>query len=73
MGEDEKTKMLGLMRYWLFGTFVIVFAATTIYAGGVWGTGLEILKQPNYWYGMAFAAVMCVAWYYVYRWYLTRK
>ena len=31
--SEEKTKVLNLMRFWLFGTFVIVFAAITIYIG----------------------------------------
>ena len=26
--SDDKTKRLNLMRFWLFGTFVIVWAAT---------------------------------------------
>ncbi|MBN1427685.1 MAG: hypothetical protein JXB07_04815 [Anaerolineae bacterium] len=33
MDEAEKTKRINLMRYWLFGTFVIVFAAITTYIG----------------------------------------
>ena len=33
MDEQSKTKRLNLMRYWLFGTFVIVFAAVTTYVG----------------------------------------
>jgi hypothetical protein len=33
MDEQEKIKRLNLMRYWLFGSFVIVFAAITTYIG----------------------------------------
>ena len=73
MGEEEKTKMLGLMKFWLFGTFIIIFAAATVYTGVAVGTGLDILGQPNYWYAMGITAVLCVIWYYVYRGYLNRK
>ncbi len=69
----DKDKMLGLMRFWLFGTFIIVFAATTVYTGGAVQMGLEVLKQPNYWISMAVVAVLCVVWYYVYKWYLDRQ
>ena len=73
MGEEEKTKMLGLMKFWLFGTFIIIFAATTVYTGGALGLGLLIMQEAFYWYAMVITAALCVAWYYVYRWYLNRK
>jgi hypothetical protein len=73
MGEEEKTKMLGLMKFWLFGTFIIIFAAVTVYTGAAVGTGLDILGEANYWYAMVLTAALCVAWYFVYRWYLNRK
>ncbi len=72
MSEEEKTKMLGLMKFWLFGTFIIIFAATTIFTGGAMGLGLEILKQTGYWMAMVVTALLCVIWFYVYRWYLNR-
>ena len=68
---NDKEKMLGLMRFWLFGTFIIIFAATTVYVGTQ--TGLLILQQPNFWFSMVIMAVLCVAWYYVYKWYLNRQ
>ena len=73
MNDEDKTKMLNLMRFWLFGTFVIVFAAVTVYAGGVWQTGLEIFKETGYWGIILSTAALCVIWYYGYRWYLNRK
>ena len=33
MDDEQKAKRIKLMRYWLFGTFVIVFAAITTYIG----------------------------------------
>lgn len=69
----DKDKMLGLMRFWLFGTFVIVFAAVTVYTGGVLGLGLIILGQVNFWLAMGLTAVLCVVWYYVYKGYLNKK
>lgn len=70
---EDKAKALRMMRYWLFGTFVIVFASVTIYVGGVWQTGLDIMYQPNYWLGILIAAAGCVGAYYFYRWWLGRK
>lgn len=69
----EKEKMLSLMRFWLFGTFILIFAATTIYAGGALGTGVLILREMNYWVAMIVTALLCVIWYYVYKWYLYRQ
>ncbi|MBE9523690.1 MAG: hypothetical protein IMY76_01230 [Chloroflexi bacterium] len=69
----EKEKMLGLMRYWLFGTFVIVFVAVAIYTGGAVGLGLAIFGQTRFWLAMAITAVLCVVWYYIYRGYLNNK
>ncbi len=31
--SEDKTKLLNLMRFWLFGTFIIVWAAITLYIG----------------------------------------
>ena len=70
---DDKTTKLKLMRFWLFGTFIIIFAAATVYVGGAVGTGLSILSELNYWLAMLVAALLCVAWYYIYKWYLNRQ
>jgi hypothetical protein len=61
------------MRFWLFGTFAIIFAASTVYIGGAVGTGLLILRERNYWIAMIVTAVLCVIWYYIYKWYLNRR
>lgn len=71
--SDEKTKMLKLMKFWLFGTFIIIFAAATVYVGVAIGTGLQILRELNYWLAIIIAAVLCVACYYGYKWWLNRK
>ncbi len=70
---NDKEKMLGLMRFWLFGTFIIIFAATTIYLGGAVGVGSGILFEPNYWISMVVTAGLCVGWYFVYKWYMGRQ
>lgn len=67
---DEKLK---LMRFWLFGTFVIVFAAVSVYVGGVLKTGLLIFTQTRFWIAMLIVAVLCIAWYYIYKALLSRK
>jgi len=69
----DKDKMLDLMRFWLFGTFVIVFAAVSVYTGGVLGLGLTIFGQSGYWLAMGLTAVLCVVWYYIYKGYLNKK
>jgi len=69
----DKAKMLKLMRYWLFGTFILIFAAATIYTGGALGVGLAILKTFNYWLVMFIAAALCVASFYLYKWWINKK
>ena len=68
----DTEKKLKLMRFWLFGTFVIVFAAMTAF--------LFILTTGNIWLAIQsgwsinfLTAVLCVAAYYFYKWYLGRK
>lgn len=70
---NEKEKMLNLMKFWLFGTFAIIFAASTVYIGGAIGTGLLILRERNYWIAMIVTGVLCIVWYYIYKWYLYRQ
>ena len=68
---EDKTKMLKLMRFWLFGTFIIVYAAVTVYAGSI--VGMAILREAGYWYIIIVTAVLCVAAYFGYQWWLNRK
>ena len=68
-----KEDMLKLMRFWLFGTFLIVFTAVTIYIGGALGTGLAIFRELYFWLSVVIALVLCVVWYLFYKWYLDRK
>lgn len=68
MDDDKKLK---LMRFWLFGTFVIVFAAATVFVGQF--TGLAILADWRYWVSMIVTAALCVAAFYVYKAILNKK
>jgi len=61
------------MRFWLFGTFLIVFVAALVYVGGALGLGLAILGQFNFWLAFIIAGVLCVAAFYVYKWYLEKE
>jgi len=70
---SEKDTMLRLMRFWLFGTFIIVFTAVTIYVGGAMGTGLLIFRAFYFWLAMVITAVLCVLWYFIYKWYLDKR
>jgi hypothetical protein len=78
MDEQDKTKRLNLMRYWLFGTFVIVFAALTTYAGVI-GLGMQSLLVGPVVFGIpvpiwAIVGILCVITYYGYKFlYLKRK
>lgn len=68
----EKDKLIKLMRFWLFGTFIIVFAATFMYAGLFanrnWGLALKT-SLPVW----GVTAVLCVVWYFVYKAYADKK
>ncbi len=68
----DKEKSLRLMRFWLFGTFVILFTATTIVLG-LFVPVVEILKLPSYWLSMGLSAALCAATFYGYRAYISRK
>lgn len=68
----DNEKKLKLMRFWLFGTFVIVFSALTAFLfipalGNIW---LAIQAGWSIWF---LTAVLCVAAYFGYKWYLGRK
>ncbi len=68
----DKEKLLNLMRFWLFGTFVIVFAAITVYIGIFTGSDwLAALKAGFPIWGIT--AVVCVAWYFLYQFILNRR
>ena len=68
--NDDNKKLLGLMRFWLFGTFIIVFAATVVYTGIFTDVVTALKTSAPTW---IITAVLCVIWYYAYRWYLNRK
>jgi len=65
-------KKLNLMRFWLFGIFVIVFAGITAFIylpalGDIW---LAITSGWVIWGG---TAVLCILAYFGYKSYLGRK
>jgi hypothetical protein len=68
--KTEKEKLLDLFRYWCVGIFIIVFAAFTVYFGLFvsWSQALR-LGLPIW----GLTGIFCVAAYYIYKWYLTRK
>ena len=48
MDDAEKLKRKKLMRYWVFGTAIITFAAVTVYTG-LWIGGYHIAaNKPIY-------------------------
>ncbi len=73
--SEDKGKRLNLMRFWLFGTFVIVLAATFTFTF-LWiapvGANLAdaaVTSLPVW----IFTAVLAVAWYFGYKWWLGRS
>jgi hypothetical protein len=68
----DNEKLLKLMRFWLVGTFVIVWTAITIYIGLFtsrnWMQAIQ-LGFPIW----GITAVLCAIWYFGYKAWLTRK
>ena len=69
---DDKVKLMNLMRFWLFGTFLIVFVSMTMYIG--------LFTDRNPWVALraglpiwGITGVVCVVWYLGYKWYLDRQ
>ncbi len=65
-------KLLRLMRFWLFGTFVIVWAAITMYIG--------LFTNRDWWMAIragfpiwGLTALLCIVWYVVYYFWLKRR
>jgi len=69
----EKDKKLNLMRFWIFGVFIIVVAAATIYVGSILGTGTAIFRDLRYWIAIGIAALLCGASFFGYKTYLNSK
>lgn len=70
--KDEMVKRLNLMRFWLFGTFVIVFAAVTIYIGMFTNQDWMMALRAGFpiW---GVVAVLCVIWYFGYKYWISKK
>jgi hypothetical protein len=68
----DRKRRLSLMRYWLFGVFILIFTAMTIYLGGVWGLGIYIFAQPRYWMAMGGTASLTILTYYLYKRFLLK-
>jgi len=67
----DKVKVRKLMRFWVFGTFIITFAAVTTYAG-MW-TGVLIFRQLLYWVIIGITAVACGVILLIHEWYLKTR
>jgi hypothetical protein len=71
--EEKKQKLQKLMLYWVFGTFIIVWAATFAYIGMFTGVGSIGLILKNAWQLWLIVAVLCGAAYGGYVFYLNKK
>ena len=56
----ERETKLNLMRYWIFGTFVIIWTSALIFVGSVLGTGTAIFWEINFWISFIISAVLCI-------------
>lgn len=70
--NDQDKKLVNLMGYWLFGTFVIVWAAITMYIGLFTDRDWSLAVRAGFpiW---GITALLCVMWYFGYRWWLARR
>ena len=69
----EKDKKQKLMNFWIFGSFVIIWASATIYVGSVVGTKATIFRETRYWIAIVISGLLCMGWAYGYKKYLDRK
>jgi hypothetical protein len=70
--SEQKNKLLKLMRFWLFGTFVIVWASVTIYIGMF--TNRDWLAAiVAGWQIWGAVAVLCIVFYFIYTYILSRR
>lgn len=69
--NEEKKKVLNLMRFWLFGTFAIVFAAITIYIGMFTNQDWMMALRAGFpiW---GIVAALCIVTYYGYKFWISR-
>ncbi len=73
--SEDKVKRLNLMRFWLFGTFVIVWAATFTFTY-LWVAPVSssimdvVLTALPVW---IITAVLAIVWYFGYKWWLGRE
>lgn len=70
--SEQKNKLLKLMRFWLFGTFVIVWASITVYIGMLTG-GDWLAAIVAGWQIWGAVAVLCIVSYFVYKYILSRR
>jgi hypothetical protein len=72
---EKKKKLKNLMLYWVFGTFVIVWAATFAYIGMVTMGGIKDIGLifRNAWQLWLIVAALCGAAYGGYVFYLNKK
>lgn len=65
-------KKLKLMKYWLFGIFVLVLAGVTAFIYYPANRNVLLAFQSG-WLLWGGTAVLCVLVYFLYKWFLNRK
>ena len=70
--DEGKRKLLSLMRFWLIGTYMIVFATVVLFVGMTTPCGFlpaVIKTAPT----LTLLAVVCVVWYFAYVMYIRKN
>jgi uncharacterized membrane protein len=76
MTQDTSSneKRLKLMRFWLVGTFVIIFAASAMFSGYIGSAaGDPIGGMLSSWPVWVIAAVLCIGAYFGYKSFINRQ
>ena len=74
MAQNDTEKRLKLMRFWLIGIFIIVFAGTSIFSGYIGSIiGSPIGGMLVSWPIWLVTAVLALAVYFGYKYWIGRK
>jgi hypothetical protein len=67
--SEENAKRLRVVRFWLIGVFLIILAALVSF-GFIFP---DLFGELYFWLGIIAAAILFIAYYFLYRWWISRK
>jgi uncharacterized protein YybS (DUF2232 family) len=70
--KESSSNTLSVMRFWLIGTFLIVFAAVIVYIGLFVGSDWARAMRAGFpiWGAVG---LLCLVWYHVYKFIMGRR